>query len=70
MRFLGVYGRNGYPGFSGTTQEAFARLTDDLREFCADFLKGPGEQFERFARELERDPTKFKGLKATEGGVC
>jgi hypothetical protein len=68
MRFLGSYGRNRYPGFTGTISQVFERLAEDLRDFCADFLMGSGEQFTRFAHELERDPTKFKGLKAAVDG--
>ena len=67
MRFLGVYGQNRYPGFEGSSRQVFERLKDDLSNFASDFLSGSGQQFGQFAEELQRNPGKFKGLKAADG---
>jgi hypothetical protein len=62
MRFLGVYGRNEYPDFPENPLESFHHLAADIRNYCADFISGNGQQFLSFAATLRREPTMFKGI--------
>jgi hypothetical protein len=63
MRYLGVYGRNLYPGFSDDPLDGFRGLAHDLDAFCGDFLRAATE-FREFALDYSQDPDRFRGFKA------
>lgn len=63
MRQLGVHTEAAYPGFSEDPIDGFRHLAHDLSHYCQDFLRGPGREFQRLAREMRASPDKFKGFK-------
>jgi len=62
MRFLGVHGKNSYPDFPQDPIDSFHSLLKDLERYCSDFLSGDGQQFRKFAAELQSNPRKFTGF--------
>lgn len=62
MRFLGVHRECKYPSFSEDALQGFRDLAHDLEAYCSDFLQGDALQFAQFARELQHNPNRFKGL--------
>lgn len=63
MKQLGVHTEAAYPGFSEDPIDGFRHLAHDLSHYCQDFLRGPGREFQRLAREMRVSPDKFKGFK-------
>ena len=62
MRCLGVYGHNQYPDFPAEPMESFHHLTEDLQNYCSDFVAGDGRQFQALAASFREDPERFKGI--------
>jgi hypothetical protein len=64
LRYLGKWQQHKYPGFSDDPLDGFHHLLHDLRNFCMDFLSGPGHNFCLFAEQHVRDPNRFGGFNA------
>jgi hypothetical protein len=63
MRYLGVYGRNAYPGFSNGPMAAFERLRLDLQNYCHIFLAGSdAEARDIIERANHQEALRPKGL--------
>ena len=62
MKLMGVKDESKYPGFSNDPLDAFRDLFHDLKNYGSDFISGSGENFIKYAKQLNDNPNMFKGL--------